>query len=79
MRTRSSKAKLRALKDASGVTPEETARYEFVLTNALDTVDSSTEDHRKLMAEQQEASKHKNIYQNSRGAGRVDNFREDAC
>ncbi len=52
-------AKLRALKDASGVTPEETARYEFVLTNALDTVDSSTEDHRKLMAEQQEASKHK--------------------
>jgi hypothetical protein len=52
-------AKLRALKDASGVTPQETARYEFVLTNALDTVDSSTEDHRKLMAEQQEASKHR--------------------
>src|ERR1700722_13311538 len=53
------KAKLRALKDASGVTPQEIARYEFVLTNALDTVDSSTEDHRKLMEEQQEASKHR--------------------
>src|ERR1700733_9646386 len=52
-------AKLRALKDASGVTPQEIARYEFVLTNALDTVDSSTEDHRKLMEEQQEASKHR--------------------
>ena len=48
-------AKLRALKDAAGVPAEETQRYEFVLANALDTIDASAEDHRKLLEEQQEA------------------------
>jgi hypothetical protein len=52
-------AKLRALKDAADVSPEETKRYEFVLTNLLETLDTSTEDHRKLMVEQQEAAKHR--------------------
>jgi hypothetical protein len=52
-------AKLRALKDAADVPAAETARYEFVLTNALDTVDSSVDDHRKLLAEQEEAAKHR--------------------
>jgi len=52
-------AKLRALKDAAGVSPEETKRYEFVLTNALDTVDTSVEDHRKTLAEQVDAAKHR--------------------
>jgi len=51
--------RLRALKDAAGVTPEEARQYEFVLSTALDTVDSSTEDHRKLLAEQEEAAKHR--------------------
>src|SRR5271169_5025473 len=44
-------AKLRALKDAADVPTEEAKAYEFVLTNALDTVDGSAEDHRKILAE----------------------------
>ncbi|SRR5579871_487514 len=52
-------AKLRALKDAEGVPAEEVKQYEFVLSNALDTVDSSAEDHGKLLVEQQEAAKHR--------------------
>jgi len=56
-------AKLRALKDAAGVAAEETKQYEFVLTTALDTVDTSTEDHRKLLDEQEEASKHKKKFE----------------
>jgi len=52
-------AKLRALKDAADVPEEEAKQYEFVLTNALDTLDTSAEDHRKLLAEQQEAAKHR--------------------
>jgi hypothetical protein len=52
-------AKLRALKDAPGVSPEETNRYEFILTNTLETLDTSVEDHRKLLAEQIEAAKHR--------------------
>jgi hypothetical protein len=52
-------AKLLALRDAAGVFPEEAKQYEFVLTNALDTVDSSVDEHRKLFGEQQEAAKHR--------------------
>ena len=52
-------AKLRALKDAANVPPEETKQYEFILTNALDTLDTSVEDQRKLLAEQVEAAKHR--------------------
>jgi hypothetical protein len=57
-------AKLRALKDAADVPPTETAQYEFVLTNAIETVDSATEDHRKLLADQEEAAKHKKLNKN---------------
>ena len=52
-------AKLRALNSAAGVSPQEKNEYQFVLSNALDTLDSSAEDHRKLMAEQEEAARHK--------------------
>jgi hypothetical protein len=52
-------AKLRALKDAADVPAEETKRYEFVLTNILDTLDTSAKEHRKLLAEQVEAAKHR--------------------
>src|SRR6202167_4149803 len=52
-------AKLRALKDATDVAPQDAQRYEFVLTNALDTVDSSAKDHRLLMTDQEEAAKHR--------------------
>ena len=52
-------AKLRALKNAAGTTTEEAKKYEFVLSNVLDTVDGSAEDHRKLLVEQEEAAKRK--------------------
>jgi uncharacterized coiled-coil DUF342 family protein len=54
-------AKLRALKDAAGVPAEEFRAYEFVLTNVLDTVDTSAEDHRKLLVDQEDAAKHKKL------------------
>ncbi len=52
-------AKLLALRDAAGVPEEDAKQYEFILSNALDTLDSSAKDHRELMADQQEAAKHK--------------------
>jgi hypothetical protein len=52
-------AKLRALKDAADVPAEDANQYEFILTNALDTLDTSAVDHRKLLAEQEEAAKHR--------------------
>jgi len=58
-------AKLRALKDAAGVKPQEAEQYEFVLTNAIETVDASIEDHRKLLDEQEDAAKHKRLNTNS--------------
>jgi uncharacterized coiled-coil DUF342 family protein len=62
--------KLRALKDAADVPREEAQQYEFVLTNAMETVDSSTEDHRKLLADQEEQAKHKQLNKNpSKGTG----------
>jgi len=57
-------AKLRALKDAADVKPEESRQYEFVLTNALDTVDTSAEDHKKLLTDQEDAAKHKKLNKN---------------
>jgi hypothetical protein len=58
-------AKLRALKDAADVPRSESSLYEFVLSNALDTVDTSAEDHRKLLDDQEEAAKHKKLNNNS--------------
>jgi uncharacterized coiled-coil DUF342 family protein len=52
-------AKLRALKDAAGVSPEEARQYEFVLSSALETLDTSAEDHRKLLADEEEMAKHR--------------------
>lgn len=52
-------AKLRALKDSATKTPQEEKQYDFLLANALDTVDSSAQDHRQLLTEQEEAAKHK--------------------
>ena len=54
-------AKLRALKDAPDAPPEEAKQYEFVLSTALDTVDSSADEHRKLLADQEDAAKHKKL------------------
>jgi uncharacterized coiled-coil DUF342 family protein len=63
-------SKLRALKDAANVSPQEAATYEFVLTNAIDAVDSATDDHRKLLADQEEQAKHKRLNKHpSEGTG----------
>jgi len=52
-------AKLRAFKASVASTPKEAAGYEFLLGSALDTVDSAAKDHRDLLADQEEAFKHK--------------------
>jgi uncharacterized membrane protein len=52
-------ARLRALKDAAGASRDDIKKYEFILANTLDTLDTSAEDHRQLLAEQEEAAKHK--------------------
>ena len=44
-------SKLRALKNAANTNAAEASQYEFLLTDALDTVDSSADDHRKTLAE----------------------------
>lgn len=63
-------AKLRALKDAADVPPDEAKHYEFVLTNIVDTLDTSAQDHRKLLADQEEAAKHKKLGANAKGSGK---------
>ena len=66
-------AKLRALKDAADVPPAEAQQYEFVLTNALDTVDSSTDDHKKLLTEQEDLAKRKKLTSGStEGGGKLE-------
>ena len=63
-------AKLRALKDAADVSAAEAQQYAFVLDNAIETVDSSTEDHRKLLSDQEELAKHKKLIKDpSKGTG----------
>jgi predicted nucleic acid-binding Zn-ribbon protein len=52
-------AKLRALKDDVRSSKEDVAQYQFILSDALETLDNSTADHRKLQADQEELWKHK--------------------
>ncbi len=52
-------SKLRALKGAASTNAAEAKQFEFLLTDALDTVDSSADDHRKALAEVEEYMKHK--------------------
>jgi hypothetical protein len=52
-------SKLRALKDAANTNADEAKQYEFLLTDALDTVDSSADDHRKTVAAVEEYVKRK--------------------
>lgn len=52
-------AKLRALKDDARPSKQESSDYQFILSNAIDSVDSSAEDHRKMLTEQQEIWKHR--------------------
>ena len=60
-------AKLLALKQAANVPPDEAKQYEFVLSNTLDTLKDSAEDHRTLLEEQQDAAKHKKFEKASVG------------
>lgn len=52
-------AKLRGLKDDPRASKEETEQYQFVLSNAIESVDNSADDHRKMAAEQEEVWKHR--------------------
>lgn len=52
-------SKLRAIKNAADTNAAEATQYEFLLTDALDTVDSSAEDHRKTVTEVEEYLKRK--------------------
>jgi predicted nucleic acid-binding Zn-ribbon protein len=52
-------AKLRALKSSLEASKEEASQYDFLLTNVLDTIDNSLQDHRQLLGEQEEAARHK--------------------
>jgi hypothetical protein len=52
-------SKLRALKDSANTDAAEAKQYEFVLTNAIDTVDASADEHRKTVAEVDEYVKRK--------------------
>ncbi|MFZ0687481.1 MAG: hypothetical protein WAM89_18210 [Terriglobales bacterium] len=52
-------SKLRALKNSANSNTDEMKQYEFLLTDALDTVDSSAEDHRKTLADVEEYMKRK--------------------
>jgi hypothetical protein len=65
-------AKLRALKDAAGVSADEANVYEFVLSDALDTVDGSADDHRKLLTDQEEAAKHKKLNASAKDNGKAE-------
>ena len=52
-------AKLRAIKADPRSSKEESNEYEFVLSNAIETVDSAVDDHRKMMTEQEEIWRHR--------------------
>jgi len=54
-------AKLRAVKDSASAPSAEAKEYEFVLSNAVDAVDSSAKDHRDLLNEQEDLAKQKRL------------------
>jgi membrane-associated HD superfamily phosphohydrolase len=54
-------ARLRAVQDSAKAEAEEIKQYEFLLSNALDTLDSSVQDHRQVLSQQEEAAKHKKL------------------
>lgn len=52
-------SKLKAFQDSLGTAKEDTKPFAFVLENAVDTLNGSAEDHRKLLQEQEEAAKNR--------------------
>jgi hypothetical protein len=63
-------ATLRAFKDQPASDKESSRGYEFLLTNALETVDASAQDHRQALAEQEELAKHKKLIKSDAQPGR---------
>lgn len=63
-------SKLRAVKDSSAVGRDAVRKYDFLLTSALDAVDHAAEDHRKLLAQQEEDFKHKRRHRTEGGSAR---------
>jgi hypothetical protein len=61
---------LRALKESADVPADEAKEYEFVLSNAVDTLDTSAEDHRKLLADQEDAAKRKKLNAHAKNNGK---------
>ena len=53
-------AKLRALRDSSA-NSSELKQYEFVLSDAIDDLDSGAKDHVQLLSAQEDAAKHKKL------------------
>ena len=53
-------AKLRALKDSAD-TQKDIKEYDLLLADVLEAVDTAAHDHRELVAEQEEAAKHKKL------------------
>jgi Arc/MetJ-type ribon-helix-helix transcriptional regulator len=58
-------ARLRAIKDAAETGRQETHTYEFLLTNTLETVDASAQEHRQLLRDEEEEWKHKKANKSS--------------
>ena len=52
-------AKLRALKDDPRASKDEASEYQFVLSDAIEKVDTGVDDHRKRLVEEEETWKHK--------------------
>jgi len=52
-------ARLRALKSSAEANKGEAQQYDFLLSSVLETVDSSVQDHRQLLSQQEETFKHK--------------------
>jgi hypothetical protein len=52
-------SKLRAIKDSANTDAAEAKQYEFVLSSAIDTVDSSADEHRKTLTDVDEYVKRK--------------------
>jgi len=52
-------SKLRALKDAANADAAEAKQYEFLLSNAIETVDASADDHRSTVTEVEQYVKRK--------------------
>jgi hypothetical protein len=50
--------KLRSLQEATAASQDKDV-YQFVLTNSLEDVDDGAQDHRELLAKQEEAAKHR--------------------